>query len=448
MIPGATEHPEAPPERWARGDLFGLAIPADPEALLDGGTAFLTAAFRAAGALDDHNRVTAIEDAEEFFGGGTGKKLLLTVAYERPEPGLPTRLFIKFSRHFEDELWDRGRFMMVSEVRFAVLSRRPGFPVPVPLCLFADVEEESATGLLITDCIPYGRDGVEPLHPKCLDHLLPEPLEHYRAIVRGLAKVSGAHRGGRLAPEFDEQFPYDPELASAVVGVLGTEDQLVRWAERMFAFIDAYPDLFADHLRAQALRDRFLADIGDVVAAKDRIREVLAGNDDLVAFAHWNANIDNCWFERDADGELVCGFIDWANAGPTNVAQSILGAISGAESHIWRNHLDELLGVFIDEYAAQGAPQLDLDELRLHVLLLAAVSSLGFAMGAPVAIQREIDDVGALTGPHDEAFHAHDNARVQLHMMTNLLENWQTFALGDLVREVNGRAVLDRYEGA
>jgi hypothetical protein len=120
------------------------------------------------------------------------------------------------------------------------------------------------------------------------------------------------------------------------------------------------------------------------------------------------------------------------------VAQSILGAISGAEPHIWRDHLDELLEVFVDEYAAQGAPRLDLGELRLHVLLLAALSGVGFAMGAPVAIRREIGDVGALTGPRDEAFRIHDNARVQLHMMTNLLENWQTFELGDLVRQVAG----------
>jgi hypothetical protein len=62
---------------------------------------------------------------------------------------------------------------------------------------------------------------------------------------------------------------------------------------------------------------------------------------------------------------------------------------------------------------------------------------VGFAMGAPVAIRREIGDVGALTGRRDDLLRAHDNARVQLHMMTNLLENWQTFALGDLVREVS-----------
>lgn len=429
-------HPDLTSGRWATGDIFGLAIPADPETLLAAGPQHLTTAFHACGALGPTNRVTAITDAEEFFGGGTGKKLMLTVTYEWPEPGLPEQLFVKFSRNFDDELWDRGRTVMVSEAHFAVLSRAPDFPVSVPRCLFADIEAETATGLLVTECIPYGRDGVEPLRPKCMDHLVPDPVEHYRAIVRGLARLSGAHRGGTLAPAFDEQFPHDPELAAAMIGVHAPVEKLVRWANTMFDFIERHPSLVGPHLRSPGRREALVADIPDLVAAEGRIREVLSGNPDFVAFAHWNANIDNCWFERDAHGALQVGFIDWANAGPTNVAQSILGAVSGAEHWIWREHLDDLLDVFIEEYAAQGGPRLDPGELRLHVLLIAAISGVGFAMGAPVAIAREIDDIDALTGPRDDALRAHDNARVQLHMMTNLLENWQAFMLGDLVRQL------------
>ena len=94
------------------------------------------------------------------------------------------------------------------------------------------------------------------------------------------------------------------------------------------------------------------------------------------------------------------------------------------------------MATFADEYSAQGAPRLDVGELRLHVLLIAVVSGVGFAMGAPIAIEREIPDVDAITGPHDPALADYDNARIQLHMMTKLLVNWQTFALGDLVREI------------
>lgn len=99
---------------------------------------------------------------------------MLTGAYETPEPGLPDQLFVKFSRNFDNELWDRGRYMMVSEAKFAVLSRTPGFPVTVPICLFADVAPESGTGLIITEYIPYGRNSVEGHYPQCMDYTVPE----------------------------------------------------------------------------------------------------------------------------------------------------------------------------------------------------------------------------------------------------------------------------------
>src|SRR3546814_8998087 len=67
----------------------------------------------------------------------------------------------------------------------------------------------------------------------------------------------------------------------------------------MFDFIARYPKLFPDHVRSAAFREQFMRDIPDVVAASGRIRDVLYGNPDFIAFAHWNANIDNCWFYRD-----------------------------------------------------------------------------------------------------------------------------------------------------
>jgi hypothetical protein len=419
--------------RWVTGAIFGLEIPADAATLVSGGTDFLTRAFHASGALAANNRVSRIAAAKEFLGGGTGKKLLLSLAYELPEPGLPEQLFIKFSRNFDNELWDRARFMMISEANFAVLSRSPGFPVTVPACLFADVESESGTGLIITECINYGLNGVEALYPKCMDYTVPEPLEHYKAILKGLAKLSGAHRGGRLSPDFDDKFPYDRKQAAALFAIRTPEDKLIQRANRMFDFIARYPKLFPENVRVPGLRERFIRDIPDLVAAEDRIRAVLYGNPEFIAFAHWNANIDNCWFWRDAQGGLHCGFMDWANAGQISVAQSVSGAISGAEPFIWNEHLDELLSVFIEEYAAQGGPRLRLDELRLHNLLIVAVAGVTYSMGAPIAIERDIEDIDAVASYQDACFREHENARIQLHMMTKMLNVWQTRQLGDVV---------------
>jgi len=32
-----------------------------------------------------------------------------------------------------------------------------------------------------------------------MDYTVPEPVEHYKAILKGLAKLSGTHRGGTVA---------------------------------------------------------------------------------------------------------------------------------------------------------------------------------------------------------------------------------------------------------
>jgi hypothetical protein len=425
-------------KRWVAGEIFGLEIPADAAALVAGGTEFLTQAFHASGALATNNRVCRIAETEEFFGGGTGKKLLLSLAYELPAPALPERLFIKFSRNFDNELWDRARFTMISEANFAVLSRSPDFPVTVPVCLFADVEPQSGTGLIITERITYGCNGVELLYPKCMDYTVPEPVEHYKAILKGLARLAGAHRGGRLSPGFDRKFPYSRERASAVFAIGVQEEKLIQRANRMFDFIERYPKLFPENIRAPGLRQQFIGDIPDVVAANERIGEVLYGNPEFIAFAHWNANIDNCWFWRDAKGTLQCGFMDWANVGQISVAQSVSGAISGAEPLIWNEHLDELLTVFIEEYAAQGGPRLRLDEMRLHILLIVAVSGVAHSMGAPIALGRDIREIDAVESYQDDCFREHENARIQLHMMTKMLNVWQTRRLGDVVRKLLG----------
>jgi hypothetical protein len=430
------EQAAAVDKRWVTGEIFGLEIPADASTLVSGGADFLTKAFHTSGALAANNRVSRIVAAEEFLGGGTGKKLLLTVAYELPEPNLPEQLFIKFSRNFDNELWDRARFMMISEANFAVLSRSPDFPVAVPACLFADVEPQSSTGLIISECITYGRNGVEALYPKCMDYAVPEPLEHYKAILKGLAKLSGTHRGGRLSPDFDKKFPFNREKASAVFAIRTPAEKLIQRANRMFDFIERYPRLFPENVRAPEFREQFIRDIPDVVAAEGRMREILYGNSEFIAFAHWNANIDNCWFWRDAEGKLQSGFVDWANAGQISVAQSVSGAISGAEPFIWNEHLDELLTVFIEEYAAQGGPRLSLDELRLHNLLIVAVSGVAYSMGAPIAMERDIKDIDAIESYRDDCFREHENARIQLHMMTKMLNVWQTRKLGDVVRKL------------
>ena len=169
------------PARWATGDATGLRIPVDADALRASGTRLLTEAFHRFGALTQDNRVVAITEFAEVDAGSTGRKLLLSV--DCLEPGPPPDLFVKFSRDLDNPERDRGRTQMEPEVAFAALAARDGFPITVPKVLFADYHDGSGTGVLITERIPFGANGIEGQYAKCMDYDMPYQLGHYRALL-------------------------------------------------------------------------------------------------------------------------------------------------------------------------------------------------------------------------------------------------------------------------
>jgi hypothetical protein len=164
-------------DRWVTGDHFGLPIPADPAALRAAGAAFLTDAFRVSGVLSAGNALARISRYQDVPGGSTGRKLLLRIEYEKPDAHTHTDLFVKFSRDLENPIRDRGKTQMESEVLFASLSRSPGFPITVPATQFADYHRDTGTGILISERIHFGANGIERQYHKCLDCEMPEPLD-------------------------------------------------------------------------------------------------------------------------------------------------------------------------------------------------------------------------------------------------------------------------------
>lgn len=136
-------------DSWVTGDQFGIPIPAHPAALRAAGVSFLTSTFHASGVLEANNCVTRITQFQEVPGGSTGRKLLLSVEYDRPDPLLRTELFAKFSRDLGNAIRDRGKTQMEPEVRFASLARALEFPIAVPSPQFGDYHRE--TGIRHTD---------------------------------------------------------------------------------------------------------------------------------------------------------------------------------------------------------------------------------------------------------------------------------------------------------
>lgn len=432
--------------REVRGELLGERFPPTIETLLQQGATFLTRAFHAAGSLAPDNRVTAITHSEEFFGGGMGRKLLLSVAYARDDAGLHRELFVKFPRDFGDPLRELFGPLMAPEVRLALLSRRADFPVAVPKCYFAEYDSTTTSGILITERIAFGRGDIEPAFEKCLDHELADPLDHYRALTRCMARLAASHKAGLFGSEVEDAFPFDPEAVDAGSRIPYSAAQLQDKLDTLRRFAAAHPQLFPAALRDPGFLQRFADEAALVLRHELAIRRYLNGKADYIALCHWNMNLDNAWFWRAPGGEIEAGLFDWGSVGQMNVAQAFYGMTCAAETGFLDAHRRALVRLFVAEYQRWGGPALDVEDLSFLIRLSVAVLGIAWILDAPSLITAELGDVSRISGRDDPALRANFLARCQLQLLVVFLNEWRKDGVGDALRrfdaEMAGAALL------
>lgn len=405
--------------RTCPGDHLGLDFPADAAALRTGGAAFLTAAFRRSGVLADDNDVASVDDLREFRGGSTGRKALLSVSYRHP-CDLPRDLFVKFSRDFDYPARDLGRSQMALEVRFALLTRAPGFPIDVPRCLFADYHGNSGSGILITSRITFGANGIERQHDKCADYAMPEPVAHYMALFSALGRLAGTQKAGALG--VDSEFTVDIRLLSVGERAPYTADQLRRRVDHLAELARRQPGLLPANVAAPHFLSRLRDDVGIIADRVDALWARLGADRDYVALCHWNANVDNAWFWRDGE-RLECGLLDWGCVGEMNLAMALWGAMCSAETSMWDEHFPALLDHFIAEYGAAGGPRLDASVLRDHAIAYVAIMGTAWLLDVPGYLLKLLPD--PVADRFDPRIADSEQARSRLLMMTNFLNLWE-----------------------
>ncbi|WP_297495281.1 hypothetical protein [Acidocella sp.] len=424
---------------WVEGDATHLPIPAHMRALREGGTGFLTAAFHVGGVLAADNEVASITRLEECPGGSTGTKVFLSVTYAKPpglrQGGLPEDLFVKFSRDFDNPIRDRGRDQLEAEVRFAGISRHPTFPIRVPQSLFGDYHRASGTGLLITERIAFGSGAIERHHEKCLDYELTDALAHYRCVLTANACLAGAHKSGRLGRGIDTVFPFDKASAIASDPIRYDARQLRNRIARIASFSSDFPRLLPASIAAPDFLARLAEEMPLFLERQRDIKHFLVSDPDLIALCHWNANIDNAWFWRDAGG-LHCGLLDWGRVGQMSLALALWGTLSAAEPEMLDAHLDTLLTLFLRTYAARGGPEIRLARLHDHLFLTIATMGMAWLLDAPPIIRAQIPDLTPAHDRFDIRFKANEAARTQLHMLTNVLALWDTRHFGERLRRL------------
>jgi len=420
--------------RWVVGDQFGLAFPADPAGLRSGGTRFLTDAFRVAGVLGGDNSVTRIKEFREVAGGSTGRKVAMEVEYDKAVAGLHTDLFVKFSRDLDNPIRDRGRTQMEPEVRFASLSRVPEFPIAVPYVQFADYHRRSGTGMLIIERIRYGDKEIERHYHKCLDYEMPEPLDHYRALLTALARLAGTHRSGCLPAGLTSRFPLD--VAAATVGDRAplSPDKLERRFTQLAEFVATHPALLPANVGSPEFLARLREDVPRIAHHEHTIAGQLAADSDYVALCHWNANIDNAWFWRAGGRRRFALRLDGLGMRrPDEYGHGHLGSHVGRRNrYVWNRHLDELLHLFVAEVHRCGGPNLDPDRLRRHTLLYAAVMGVAWLLDVPALISKRFG-ADLPDGRRDPRIKDDASVRAPLQMLSNLLNLWERHRVGDLL---------------
>ena len=423
---------------WERGDLLDRDFPVHLEALRAAGPDFLTTAFRSTGSIGPGDRVAAITRLEPFRGGSTGRKALLDVTYAGSAPDLPEHLFVKFSRDLDDEVRDRGKRQMEPEVRFALLSQIPDFPVAVPRCLFGEYRVESGSGLLVSERIAFGADGIEPHHAKARDHELDDLLGHYDALVAALARLAGADRAGRFPDDVMAHFEARPRTGARRGRAPEPREEVRDRVLRYAAFAARSPQLLPPAIRSE----EFIAELLDVVPRSVEHADALRAAweeqaDDLVAFCHWNANIDNAWFWRDAHGDLACGLMDWGNVGRMDVVTALASSLCFTEPDFLVEHLDHFLDLFAAVFEDSGGGPLDPDLLRRRFGLHVVAGGLRWPLGTVPLIERHVPYLDAVTGRLDPRIADDEFVRTQLHLLTSYLVLWQACD----AREVIDRAV-------
>ena len=98
--------------------------------------------------------------------------------------------------------------------------------------------------------------------------------------------------------------------------------------------------------------------------------------------------------------------------------------------------LSEKGGKLQIKFTAINHSEADLEELQLHLHLFTALMGLAYLMDAPPIIRAEIPDLVNAKNRFDPRFQQNENARVQMHMITMFLNQWQRHDFGALLDRV------------
>mmetsp|Transcript_62697 Transcript_62697/g.178022 ORF Transcript_62697/g.178022 Transcript_62697/m.178022 type:complete len:529 (+) Transcript_62697:2279-3865(+) len=409
------------------GEFWKIPFPRTPEELKSMGPAWLTKAMHAAGTLPADNEVvkftrfqvkagdvTKEGTADENMWGGAGCKVLLSVEYKNGPGDLTEGMFIKMPFEFsgKNERYKNSitlASMDWSEVMYLnVLAGKT--PVRTPRCYFADMNRSTTNSIIIMETIPYAAAGTTDVGPgeffpaagKYRDWDIPNVVDLYYAHAKCLAQFCAFYKqASQVTEQLDLCFVDEGSFRfrqglngyTASLSMAERDEKFTGFLQdpslMAFAFSSGFPTnvatsfvqlgvdfclKVAPHYFPAALveknfSDRVFGQMHEMAHYLPELGFYTQLMPEYFSLAHPNAQIDNAFFWRDAQGTTVAGLTDFGSSSHVPMPIMLGGGWCGAEPEMMDEHEEGLTRVFVDEFEKACGIHLGFDDFYLHVKL-------------------------------------------------------------------------------
>jgi hypothetical protein len=418
--------------KWVCGDATGRDFPSSPQVLHEHGRQFLAEILQAADWLSAEHAPIDIQHCNLVDAGSTGQKCVIQVS-DRTGANLPP-LFCKFSRATYNQHRDAARIQMASEVRLALLSRHPAFPITVPRVVFADYEERSGTGVLITEAVDFSAPGIQAPFEKYRDDAIDTPVKYYQAVLDAIGTLAGTHQSGALGVSLDQDFPFSQDKLAINVSGVCTPDEAVLRVKDLAQFMEDFPQLFPASLTSGKLIENLYHFAPRVLEQRETLIARLFEQPEHIALCHWNAHLDNAWFWQD-DEILKVGLFDWGHVGQMNLGMALWGSLSGARPELWDEHFELLLTTFCDAVQRAGGQTIDPARMALQMDGYIALMGLDWLLDTPSRLRATLETMDGLSDAFDPRIHERERIRSPLGILTLFLHLWMSRDFARLAEE-------------
>mmetsp|Transcript_65165 Transcript_65165/g.143932 ORF Transcript_65165/g.143932 Transcript_65165/m.143932 type:complete len:1175 (+) Transcript_65165:132-3656(+) len=404
-------------EKVAPGMFYGLPFPFTEEGLEQFGPEWLTTAFHTAGTMERDNKVTKIifpNRKVDLKAGNNAGKFFFKVEYAKKTADLHEKLFAKIPFPCSGVVKsDRiGASVYKQPMEFMELNTyrllEAAMPMIIPRYYYSDMSPETSNYILITHQIEFAElDGpaeelkpgeIEGPYEKCKDYMLrSDEKEYYLLLMTKLARLSAAHKTGKLGSEefISASFISPPshlDMGSWGMNPFGTSSEdpvaLQRKLDAAVRFFsDTAKSLFPPYVTEKAVQDRFVKMMMTLSAYRSEINFWRHSDPKYVSLGHGNLNVDNVWFWRDLDDDLECGVFDWGAFGTGPMAHRIWWCIYAEDFECVQQNLDDYIDLFIQEFKVCGGYDLDGDVLRKQIILTAFECVFNMVNGVPNCVK-------------------------------------------------------------